>query len=121
MVNRFKDFDAAWAETVSPSLSVKVYGETYTLPAALPARVVLMLARMNADDPNVTVRLDQQVGLLTPFFGPGVLEKWADAGMDVDQMGDLFLWCMAMYRGEDPDAKPDVDDAADREGLGPNP
>ena len=120
MANRFKDFDAAWAEKVSPELSVRVLGTTYTLPAALPAKVVLMLARMKAanSDPNADVPLDRVIELLEPFFGPGVLEQWANAGMDVNQMSDVFGWAMSVYQGGDPDAEAPSEAS---EGTEPNP
>jgi hypothetical protein len=111
--NRFKDFDAAWAEKTSPALSVKVLGKNYTLPAALPVKVVLILARLKDADPNAPVPPETVIQLLEPFFGEGTLDKWAKAGMDTDQMGDVFKWAMSVYQGLDPDAATDEADAED--------
>ena len=121
MANRFKDFDAAWAESTSAPLVVKVFGTEYQLPAKLPAKVVISIARQKlalkdraeAED----VPLDAIVEMLEPFFGKGVLAEWLDKDMDVDQLGDIFKWCMAMYSGEDPDAKSEDDEP---EGDSPN-
>jgi len=109
--NRFKDFDSAWAETASAPLTVKVLGQEYKLPSKLPAKVILAIARAKYDtsNPNAEVPLGEVMGLLEPFFGPGVLNEWADKGIDVDQLGDVFKWAMSMYQGVDPDAATDPD------------
>ena len=113
MANRFKDFDAAWAETASAPLTVKVLGQTYNLPPAIPAKVVLALARVKSDTPEAEVPIGQIMDLLEPFFGPGVLAEWLDKGLDVDQLGDVFRWSMSMYSGVDPDAIEPVDPEAE--------
>lgn len=112
MDNRYKDFDAAWSETASAPLSVKVLGKNYKLPAKIPAKVVLAMARIQSADTsgNGEIPLDQVMELLNPFFGPGVLTEWSDKGIDVDQLGDVFKWAMSMYQGIDPDAPADPAD-----------
>ena len=72
-----------------------------------------MLARLKAENPANDVPLDRVIELLEPFFGPGTLEKWADSGLNVDQMGDVFTWTMAVYQGENPEAAGDPEDQGD--------
>jgi hypothetical protein len=110
-VNRFKDFDAAWSESTQAPLSVKVFGKTYDLPAKLPAKVVIVIARAKAGHAaNEDVPLEMVMAMLEPFFGAKTLDIWLEAGIDIDQLGDVFKWSMQVYQGNDPDAKdPDED------------
>jgi len=113
LASRFKDFDAAWAESILAPLTVKVKGKTYDLPAKLPAKVVLIIARtkMQGGDPDAQVPLDTIVNMLEPFFGGSVLTEWIEAGIDVDQLSDIFKWSMSMYGGDNPDEKdPETED-----------
>jgi len=105
VTNRFKDFDAAWAESVSAPLSVKVFGKTYILPAKLPAKVVISIARAKIGRANnEDVPLEMIMEMLEPFFGAKTLDTWLEEGIDVDQLGDVFKWSMEVYGGSDPDA-----------------
>jgi len=115
LTDRYKDFDSAWAENASDPLTVKVLGKKYKLPSAIPAKVVLAIARSKGMSPDAELPLDKVMELLDPFFGPGVLAEWLDKGLDVDQLGDVFKWSMAMYSGVDPDAVSEGDE------TNPNP
>lgn len=114
MTNRFKDFDAAWSESTSAPLSVKVFGTTYILPAKLPAKVVIVIARAKVGRANnEDVPLEMVMEMLEPFFGAKTLDTWLEQGIDIDQLGDVFKWSMEVYGGSDPDAAdvPDADES----------
>lgn len=91
--SRFVDLDAAWKERAAKPLRLRVMGETVTLAAALPLAVAVKVARLRAeltDDDDAEMPVSFVVELLEAAVGPDQLQKWMDAGMDVDQMGDVF-------------------------------
>ena len=49
MAERFIDFDAARAEREEEPLLLRAYGETYELPGAMPASLMLDIVRLHTD------------------------------------------------------------------------
>lgn len=105
---RFVDLDAAWRERAAKPLKLRVMGETVTLPAALPLAVAVKVARFRAEladaDDDADMPVTFVVELLEASVGPDLLQKWMDAGMDVEQMGDVFQEAYKHWTAKSPNS-----------------
>lgn len=109
---RHRDFDAAWAERERPS--VKVFGQHHLLPASVPAELILQLAAIGADDrdPEDIAEMGDLMAVLSTIFGKATVEGWiSEHQMDLDQMSDLFIYCMETWAGEDDEDEDDEGNA----------
>lgn len=92
------DFDAAWAEHTATAPRVRIFGEVYTLPASVPAKLVLFAAKAKKDgstDRDVTP--DEVLDMLSTLLGPSNLDRIMAAGIGIDQLGDVLQYCMRRY------------------------
>lgn len=105
--NRFKDFDQFWAEKQQQPIQAKVFGEVVSLPASLPAGVMLFAIR-SREAGSDTVPPEAVLRMAESVFGKDLLERWVAKGMTVDQLGDVLKWVVAQYNG-------DADQTADSE------
>ena len=72
--NRFKSFDDMLAETTNETITIRVYGKDYTIPAQMPAIIPVMMARFE-DDPEAMQRLTYLAG--DHLFGHEAVTEWA--------------------------------------------
>lgn len=99
-MSRFADFDAAFAEAEArrEPLQVRLFGQTWSLPAAMPAAVPLKVARWKAEGRSEDNLTEAE---LLDFAGdmiPGqVLDAWFAKGLDIEQLGPIVEWVMAQY------------------------
>lgn len=106
-VGRFRDFDAYWSEQERIPLRLKAMGKTFNLPPSLPAAVLPRLARLEAAVESGETKVDspltlnQTEDLARAMFGPKILDELYDAGVDVEQLGDMVLWALGEYTGQD--------------------
>lgn len=96
--NRFKDFDAFFAEQNRENVKFKMFGEEHILPPALPAKLVLKLIRLS-DEHNATSEIPQKdlAELCLAVVGEKTFEELCDKGMDIEQMSVLLEWVMQAY------------------------
>lgn len=113
---RFKDFDAYWAEQGREPLRVKVFGEEHELPSELPATLSLRLVRMqmevaagarkNTDEVDVS----EVEAIAEELFTKPVLEKWFAKGMGIDQLTNVLEWALSQYgaSGDEAEGEPEA-------------
>lgn len=98
--SRYIDFDAALAEAEEQPVVVRYKGRDWRLYASLPAKPVLRLLRLQAEgqDEDALTQADM-VRFMSEMVPADVLEAWLDAGLTVDEMGQLLRLVFAAYRG----------------------
>lgn len=83
-----EDFDAFWAEQDRRGVVLNnVFGETVELPPQLPLRFQVQAAQVEGSE-----ELEDVQGLVSMLFGPEVVDRAIDRGLDVEQFGVLLLW-----------------------------
>lgn len=91
-----EDFDAFWTgHDKRTRTRVKIMGQIIELPKALPLQFELEARRLQRSKSDDDVR--KLVGIL---FGADAMEKWAEAGMDLDQFKVLLAWGPRRIAGE---------------------
>lgn len=91
-----EDFDAFWDTRNATGKSVKIRGHVITLPASLPLQFELEARKLQRSKRDQDVR--KLVGLL---YGADAYERFAEAGMDLDQLKVLLAWGAQTVAGED--------------------
>lgn len=100
MSNRYRDFDAFFAEQEREPVTFKLFGETHELPPALPATVVLKLIRMQKEYGQMgQVPHADLLEMAVSIFGDDRVNKWCEQGLDVEMLGELLKWVMETYMG----------------------
>lgn len=107
---KFIDFDRFWQETQPKEDElprVRVFGEEVTLPASIPAIVVIRYLRQSVDE-DETIGGDTLVQVADALFGRETLDRWLSKGLTITQLGDLVSRTLNLYMGgEDEDAESD--------------
>jgi flagellar motor switch protein FliM len=108
-LTRVVDFDAFRAEQKADPITLKVGGNTYQLPAAIPASLALDIIRKNGDD--ATAELDPAT-LITMgnaiFGGDETFTKILDENkITMDELPKLFEMVFAEYNGASEDPNPE--------------
>jgi hypothetical protein len=102
MTSRFIDFDATRAERENESITLQAFGETFDLPGAMPASVLLDIVRMTdarGDDADMTV--SESVELLRRMVPPTVLDPLLDRDdFTTEDLFDLVKLVVGAYAGE---------------------
>lgn len=92
-----KNFDAFFKEQENKEIEFMLFGKKETLPASLPAVLILKLSRAykqyGENNLPTHVNLDMAFGI----FGEKRVEKWCDKGLDVHQLEELIKWAMEEY------------------------
>jgi hypothetical protein len=109
-LNRHKDFDAAWEEEVQPlPLSFKAMGEEYSLPASIPALLVVGVMRAKRTHKNRALPPAVIAEMAEILFGPEqfarlMARKEDGSQLSSSQLAEIFLWALAEY-GYGPDGE----------------
>ncbi len=103
MTKRFIDFDAARAEWNDEPLTMRAYGETFELPSAMPASVMLDVVRMQADNGDeAEISVNDALSLLRRVVPADVLDKLLERDdFSTDDFGELVRLIMGAYMGGD--------------------
>lgn len=90
-----EDFDAFWSSQKRTGRRVRLFGEVVELPPALPLQFEMEARRLQRSkrDKDVT----RLVGIL---FGEDALERYAAAGMDIEQFRLLLAWAPRAIAGQ---------------------
>jgi len=90
-----KDFDAAWAN--EKPKRVKIKGRVYTLPADIPASVLILLVRQRRaerDGGDGLVWLEQ---ILKGLLGEAGYQQILADGIGISHIRDIVDWCLDVY------------------------
>jgi len=97
-----KDFDAFWAEAQpQKGHEFKLFGETYELPASMPASVVLRFTRLHRElGPNAALPAAEAYELAYDIFGHEHVDAWCAKGLTDIQLQDLLAWAADVYNSD---------------------
>tara|TARA_Y100000996_G_C22553203_1_gene654534 strand:+ start:782 stop:1153 length:372 start_codon:yes stop_codon:yes gene_type:complete len=93
---RYKDFDEASKEEAKEPIQVKLNGNIYTFPPALPARTVL--AQMRWMDETGAMPTAAVPEWLSSIVGEEVMEDILDEGATWEQLEELLQYLLAEYQ-----------------------
>lgn len=98
MPERFRDFDAFWAETTREPVKFRYGGKTYELPPEIPAIVILKAVRLAEDEAaDKQVSPDDVIGLATNLLGSKNMDALLASGISIDRLGDVVKWALEQY------------------------
>lgn len=94
------DFDEEWAEADASAPKIRLMGKIYTLPATMPAKLVLFVYRVKSGDDNSKrdVGLSEIKNMVGVLIGADAVEEIIERGIGIDRLGDILQRCMAIYR-----------------------
>jgi hypothetical protein len=100
MSDRYRDFDAFFAEQQREPVKLKLFGEVHELPPSLPAVVVLKMIRMQKEHGSMArVPHADLTEMAVAIFGEERFDQWCKQGLDVDMLAELIKWTMQEYMG----------------------
>ncbi len=115
---RFYDFDRQFSEMKRETITLRVFGEDYTIPASVPAIIPLELSRYEAEDGVPTKVMFKIVRVL---FGDATLDRWTvNPNFSADMLGEIIKTTFAMINGEDPTQTEPEEVTEDSAGESPN-
>lgn len=94
------DFDEAWAEEDAAAPKIRLMGKIYTLPATMPAKLVLFVHRVKTGDENAKreMGITEIKNIVGTLIGADAVEDIIERGIGIDRLGDVLQRCMAIYR-----------------------
>ena len=95
MADNYKDFDASQAENEEEELEFLLGGKKYSLPAQIPARVVL--TQMRFMDETGVVPTSVIPEWLESLLGKKVLDELIEKGATWNQLEELLNWLLQQY------------------------
>jgi len=99
MSERFIDFDPFIKEVQKDPLVIKLFDKQYTLPASLPASVMLRILRLQAEHEG-ELPPHEILFLAEEFMGKNVMEELlANNNFSLEIMGQLISDVIAVYSG----------------------
>ncbi len=100
MADRYKDFDAFFAEHERQPVRFKILGEEIILPPDLPAALIVKIVKMNRDrDTTETIMHEEMLDMLTMLIGEENFNKLMAKGLDIGQVEQIVPWIMNTYMG----------------------
>jgi hypothetical protein len=102
------DFDEAWRERKAARVAprIRVLGKVYTLPASLPAKLILFAvsAKKNGRPAHDQVTAEEAFDMLSALLGEENLLDLLNRGLEMDDLPDLLGTCQQVYqkRAEQP-------------------
>jgi hypothetical protein len=104
---RYKDFDAAAKEQAAEEIKIKLNGNTYTFPPALPARTVL--AQMRWMDESGAMPTAAIPEWLSSIVGDDVMDDILDGGATWQQLEGLLEFLLSEYNIADTEDEVEVE------------
>jgi hypothetical protein len=95
VADNFKDFDLAQEEAEEKAIKVKLGGEEYTFPHALPARTVLAQMRWMDETGSIPTQVIPE--WLASIIGQEVLDEMLENGATWNQLEELLTWLLEKY------------------------
>jgi len=108
-LTRVVDFDAFRAEQKADPIILKLGGNEYKLPPALPASLALDIIRKNGDDPTAEMDTGSLVEMGNAIFGGEESFRLIldDNSITMDELPELFKMVFAQYNGAPEDPNPE--------------
>lgn len=103
MANKYRDFDAFFAEAHQENITFKVKGREYTVPPSpsLGAVVRLDKIRRNKGMEGALSELElEQMGV--DVLGKEQFEQMMADGVTIQEFEHIFEWIWSLYRGIEP-------------------
>lgn len=91
-----EDFDAFWSARTRKRKATTIMGERVELPASLPLQFEMEARRLQRSKNEKDIRK-----LLSILFGDDVMNRWAEKGMDLEQLMVLLAWAPQVIVGKD--------------------
>lgn len=101
---RYADFDAAFAEREREAdpLRIRLFEQEWDLPGSLPAGVLLKLSRYMAEGrTEKDLTYAESIDLAASMIPEEILQQWIAKGISEDQLGDIVMWALRQYTGQD--------------------
>lgn len=95
VADNYKDFDASVEEDTKEELEFVLSGKKYTLPAQIPARVIL--TQMRYMDESGVVPTSVIPEWLESLLGKSTLEEVVENGATWPQLEELLNWLLDKY------------------------
>ena len=110
----YKDFDAMFAEMHADTIPFKVFGKEYQIKKAIPADMVIELARME-DGESLPIKFLYRVGL--KIFGKETLDEiMANPTFSSEMLNAMIQWAFQVINGKvDADGKELTEDDSSTE------
>lgn len=100
MSRRFMDFDEFFAEASGGSdLVIKLFDKEYTIPADVPASIILELYRM-AENGEAEVSDAKQMQMAIGMLGEENVKEWCEKKISIRKLGQIMKWVMAQTTAE---------------------
>jgi len=110
--NKIKDFDSFFNEAEGKPIKFKLFGKEESIPASLPAIILVKLNRANKKHKNDDLPVDVLLDLSIELFGEKKVESWSRKGLTSDQLAELIKWAMEQYNPGSAEAEAEVEDEA---------
>ena len=95
-MGKFKDFDSFYQEHEEIPLQFKIFGTNYTMPASMPAKLMIEILRGKKEDdldPMIVLEICESL------LGQQQLEDLTKKGLTIEQMEDIIEWAAGEYGG----------------------
>jgi hypothetical protein len=96
------DFDEAWRERKAARTAprIRVLGKVYTLPASLPAKLILfaVTAKKHGRPASDQVTAEEAFDMLSALLGEENLLDLLNRGLEMDDLPDLLGTCQQVYQ-----------------------
>ena len=98
MSERYKDFDSFFEEQERKPLTFKMFGEEHELPPAMPAAIMLKMARLQQEKgKDEDISEDQMASMAVDLLGDKLFEELCSKGLDLEQLEELIKWATEQY------------------------
>lgn len=99
MGGRFLDWDTARAERAREPLIVRLFEQDWSLPADMPAEVMLEIVRLEAEEgPDSEVSDAQVFSALSRVVPADILEEWFARGLGAAELPALLVSILRLYQ-----------------------
>lgn len=93
----YKDFDKFFNEMSKKSpITIKLYGQTWELPADLPASTMLVAIR-SAKAGQSELTQAAQMELAIDMLGRENVKEWCSRGMTMPQLENIMTWVQEQH------------------------
>lgn len=101
-MKKFRDFDQFLSELKASRPSFKLFGQTYYLPASLPALVILELAQIKDKVPSEPAEILALFAKLyrlaeTEDGQPAPTDQWLQKGLSLELLTELLAYLLDAY------------------------
>jgi len=92
-------FDKANQAAKRETIPFEKYGKQYSIPAKMPAGVVLEFHRLQEDGVNIEENMPEgsMFKIFRYIFTDKVVEELLECGLSVEEMGQMLTWAIKCY------------------------